>query len=129
MRRDVDAGCCCAVFLHPDNSGIEEIKKLTEEKLKKLPIEIIAYFKGTGMHSPRECLCSCIVDILKWDNKDILFLKPLDGYEISKSYWYVTKDNGTGKTQICAPFGGDVRFMDGQGDTLQVLSLLPLLHW
>ena len=50
---------------------------------------------------------------------------PCYGNEISQSYWFVTKDDGTGRVRTFAPFGAEVIFMDGQGDTLSTLSLLP----
>lgn len=83
MREDVPFNCCRAIFLHQNSSSIEELKNLAEG-LKELPIEIVAYFKGEGIDAPRECLCSCIIDTIGWNGNNTLFLKPLDGYSISR---------------------------------------------
>ncbi|MCK5085359.1 hypothetical protein KAK05_01465 [Candidatus Parcubacteria bacterium] len=85
LRKDMRFNCCYAILLYPANSGIEKTEELIEKKLRKLPIEIVAYFKGVGIrYSSQECLCSCLVDITEWEGNDILFLRPLDGYKISR---------------------------------------------
>ena len=85
MRIDKKFSCCNAILVCPDSSDIKEIEELVEKALTKLPIEIIAYFKEKGMqYHSGECLCSCLADITEWEGNDILFLKPLDGYKISR---------------------------------------------
>ncbi len=53
----------------------------------------------------------------------LVFSLPCRGNEISKSYWFITEDDGTAELSTYAPFGAHITFKDAHGNTVGELNL------
>jgi hypothetical protein len=55
----------------------------------------------------------------------VIFSQPCHAYDISKDYWFITEDNGTGIVRLYSPFRAHITFKDGHGNTVSELTLNP----